>query len=1032
MTRLALLRSGKSLNVLSVAFSLRKNLLFCALLFTCAFVKAQAPVIKVDMDQTGRPLAEVNEPGYTSWQVKSGLADSITVSGVKIKLKLYGNTGTGIQSDWYKAGIQAPYYARLVSDVVTVTNGNAGGQMEMRITGLPAGKHTLLTYHNTVVSPATGTFSPIDIYLNDSLVVNDLIPSNRVLTTAEAPIAYIGFAAEDNKDVVFRFSAETNTTATLKNVVVNAFEINTSNAAYLAKNPFPTDRDEHVDADNGTLRMAWTKAAAAASHDIYIGTSLADVTAATHASPAFKGNQTDTFFNVSGQYSMNTYYWRIDEVTTGGNVTKGNVWYYRPRQLAFKGAEGYGRFARGGRGGKVVEVTNLNDAGPGSFREAVESNIGPRTIVFAVSGLITLNSRVTLSSPYITIAGQTAPGKGIAFRKAPVGIAGNDNVLRFVRVRLGKGYTYEGIGVTGADNVIVDHCSIAWTIDEAFSSRNAKNITLQRTMIAEPLNAAGHVNYPVGTEHGYAGSIGGDVGSFHHNLLVHSYGRNWSLAGGLDGNGNFAGRMDITNNVVYNWYQRTTDGGAHEVNFVNNYYKRGPAWNGSSVYALNAQYDNFPGYQKYYFAGNKMPGVFDETNQTAGRTYSGTPQGYSPWVSTPFFPSYVTTQTADEAYKSVLSDVGHNLPFDDHDVRMIDETLRGTFKYRGSYTNKAGLPDDENDVGGWEAYPEVHRPANWDSDHDGLPDWWETLKGLNPNSAAGDFSDANADADMDGFTNLDDYLEWISVPNYTVASNQQLSINLKQFSRGYASNPSFTLSNIVNGQVTIVNDSLAQFVSVGNGFASFKFTVTDAAGSAMTRLVNVGVTPASPSPLPVTLYSFEAVRKNAKLVEVTWKTATEENNDYFEVQRAPGATGPFVSVAKVNTKATNGTGSSELTYQFSDANNATDKTFYRLVQKDKDGKATLSETRMVKGIPNSPTFRVWPVPNNGNFHVSAGNIAEAATLLVYNAEGKEVLKRLLNSNGIADVQIPVAGTYFLKVVNQKNEVLFKEKIVAGQ
>ena len=184
-----------------------------------------------------------------------------------------------------------------------------------------------------------------------------------------------------------------------------------------------------------------------------------------------------------------------------------------------------GRFATGGRGGKVVYVTNLNDSGEGSFREAITNEIGPRTIIFNVSGIIVLNSRLVCSSKYVTIAGQTAPGKGICLRNNPFGV-GSENVCRFIRSRKGAGETSDGLGMTGSNHSITDHCSVSWTIDEAFSSRGADNITLQRSMIAEALNCAGHKNYPEGAEHGYAATISGEIGSFHHNLLAHWNGRN--------------------------------------------------------------------------------------------------------------------------------------------------------------------------------------------------------------------------------------------------------------------------------------------------------------------------------------------------------------------------------------------------------------------------------------------------------------------------------------------------------------------------
>ena len=432
-------------------------------------------------------------------------------------------------------------------------------------------------------------------------------------------------------------------------------------------------------------------------------------------------------------------------------------------QLAFPTAEGYGRFAQGGRGGRVIHVTNLNDSGPGSFREAVEAE-GPRTVVFDVSGLITLESKLIVrkTNGSLTIAGQTAPGKGLCLRKYNFGMLGATNVIiRYVRVRPGNisGTTLDGMGMASSDNCIIDHCSISWTLDEAFSSRGAHNITFQRTLISEALNEAGHKKYPPGTQHGYAASIGGDIGSFHHNLLAHCAGRNWSLAGGLSKPKNeYAGRLDIRNNVVYNWSKRATDGGAHEVNFVNNFYQPGPAT--KFFYALNAQYGGFPGSQRYFFNGNVMPGHFDLSNQEKGRTATTErggrlPTEYSPWSDTPFFESHVKTHSAQESYSNVLSNVGCNFPaLDEHDTRVIAEVRSGTAKFKGSKTDLPGLPDSQDDVGGWENYPEIKRPADWDTDRDGMPDAWEKQHGLNPSDA----TDGNKDLTGDGYTNLEKYL----------------------------------------------------------------------------------------------------------------------------------------------------------------------------------------------------------------------------------------------------------------------------------
>jgi hypothetical protein len=230
-----------------------------------------------------------------------------------------------------------------------------------------------------------------------------------------------------------------------------------------------------------------------------------------------------------------------------------------------------------------------------------------------------------------------------------------------------------------------------------------------------------------------------------------------------------------------------------------------------------------------------MPGHFDESNQTAGRQYTGTPNGYSPWVSSAFFPSYATVETAGNAFKSVLSDVGCNQPvFDDHDVRVVTETLNGTYTYQGSVSGERGLPDHQNDVGGYESYPTTSREATWDSDGDGLPNWWETAKGLSNSSAAGDLSDANADADGDGFANLDDYLGWMAKPHYLATLGTALTIDLRQQFAGFSSSPTYTASGAVGGTVS-VSGQTATFTPTACGFGSVSLAVRDSAASSTTK-----------------------------------------------------------------------------------------------------------------------------------------------------------------------------------------------------
>lgn len=791
-------------------------------------VNTDKQIVKVDFDFFQRRLEEVHDPNYDSWVINEGKEDQKTFNGVSFKLK--GN----FTSKWYKVGMSAPHYNKLGSDgLVTAEN------LELKISGLKAGKHTLLTFHNAFDVITGKTFSPIKIYVNGKLqeTVN---ASQRANAKVDASMAYISFNAEKGKEVVVRFEIDpTSNPDIVKQIVINGFEIDTPNLMNQARTPEPKNRDEHVEVGK-TLTLKWDAVKNVASHKLYFGEDKSAVENATEASKEFKGKLTEKSFTVSDLYSGTTYYWRVDEVDNNGEVTLGNVWSFKPAQLAFPGAEGYGRYAVGGRGGKVIEVTNLNDDGPGSLRDAINQEIGPRTIVFNVSGNIKLASRLVANQPYITIAGQTAPGEGITISRAPIGLTGNDGVIRFLKVRIGGGTTFDGMGLTGADYSIIDHCSISWTIDESFSSRGAHHITLQRTLISEALNVAGHDKYEAGKMHGYAATIGGDIGSFHHNLLSHNYGRNWSIGGGLSGDGFYTGRLDITNNVVYNWGKRTTDGGANEVNFVNNYYKPG-ASTGIFV-ALNAQHEGVgKGMQRYYFDGNVMPGYFDEKSQDKGRKSTVTNREkveYETFVDKPFFPSYVNTQSAKAAYKNVLSDVGANQPFfDKHDNRIINETLKGTFTYKGSKSGLGGMIDNEQDAGGWLNFASETRATDWDTDHDGLPNWWEKAFGLNENSPAGDFSDANQDTDKDGFTQLDNYLDWLAQPHYFINLKDKKVLNAADYFKGFENKPVYTFSDVKNGKANLKGKEI-QFTASDKGFASFIVTVKDADGDSMSRTIN--------------------------------------------------------------------------------------------------------------------------------------------------------------------------------------------------
>lgn len=788
---------------------------------------ADKQIVKVDFDFSGRRAEEVSDPNYNSWPVTEQTEAEKTFNNVTFKLK--GN----FSSKWFKLGMSAPFYSRLASDGLVTDK-----SLELTISGLKAGKHSLLTFHNTFDKVEGKSYAPVKIYVDNKLV-ETVISSNRATATIEAATAYLDFTAQTGKNVVIRFELDSKDSNLIQQMVLNGFEIDTPNLKKQAHTPKPENGDEHVVLGDKFM-LNWEASKDAVAHKVYFGTNENAVTAATEKSSEFKGKQTNTQFAVAALYSSTTYYWRVDEVDAKGKVTLGTVWSFKPAQLAFPGAEGYGRFAVGGRGGKVIEVTNLNDDGPGSLRDAVNKEIGPRTIVFNVSGNIKLASRLVVNQPNITIAGQTAPGEGITISRAPIGLTGNDGIVRFLKVRIGGGTTYDGMGLTGANYSIIDHCSISWTIDESFSSRGAHNISLQRTLISEALNVAGHDKYPAGKMHGYAATIGGDTGSFHHNLLAHNEGRNWSIGGGLNGDGYYGGKLDIRNNVVYNWGNRATDGGASEVNFVNNYYKPGAS---TSIFvALNAQIEGVgKGKQQYYFDGNVMPGYFDEKNEDKGRKFTISNKAivdYEVFLPKPFFESYVTTQSANGAYKNVLSDVGANQPFfDKHDNRIVEETLKGTFTFKGSKSGLGGLIDNEADAGGWPNFASETRPADWDTDHDGLPNWWEKAKGLNENSKGGDFADTNLDADKNGFTQLDEYLDWMAQPHFFINSAEIKELSAADYFKGYEKTPVYTFSDLKNGKVVLKGKEI-QFATIEKGFASFVVTVKDAEGDSMSRTIN--------------------------------------------------------------------------------------------------------------------------------------------------------------------------------------------------
>ena len=952
--------------------------LLCIFVFTQT---APAQLLSVDINKSETPRSDDTAPGFTGWYDVNTAAQTTSHSFTNFAVVLDpgtglptatniaailsctiaqtfptpGGIGSSLNADWQakkgnntstdpNAGFRLSEDGVWIRDT-TSNNPTNGGAFTLSISGLTAGAHTITTYHNSIwatnlawVSMANPNLSRCIISVGGVPVFTN-VPSLLVSNDFRCGFAFFTVNyADTNSPLVIGFAPDHSSPQDF--VVLNGFEIDRPNApGTTATAIFPTPGDEHAFASNdvpnagtasaGALSLQWLPSGFAIFNYVYFGTNSSAVLNATTTSPEFKSAfavVTNVVFTVTNSFNLTnlnsalTYFWRVDQldVENGAtNLAKGTVWEFRTRHLAFPGAEGYGRFARGGRGGVVLEVTNLNDSGLGSYRAAVAAS-GPRTIIFRVSGLIRLQSPCVIGNGYLTVAGQTAPGEGICLANWRAGMSScNDVIMRFMRCRLGDAsqQAMDGIGLGNSTHSIIDHCSISWTIDEASSSRQSgaigsqsAMITFQHNIISEPLQHSYHYNDAERAatgctncyqEHAFAASISGEIGSYHHNLIAHSTDRNWSLADGLDQTAHYAGSLDIRNNVIYNWVNRTTDGGVERCNYESNYYRPfGSNARVSYLLKLDAINTNW-GTEFYYMAGNVLEGQNYFTNNWAnGGFQNGATVQAQVQTNAEIFPSYVTTQSATNACKLVLSDVGCNLPVPDViDRRVIGEVLDRTTHYEGTNgnpyiingivqdtpsANYPGIIDSQTDVHDaagspnypWPAYATANVPI--DSDHDGLPDWWELAKGLNPNSAPGDFSDSNGDPDGDGYSNLEDYLNWLAAIHVDGTRNTNVDVDLTQFTRGFTNNsPTYVVSNPTNGTVTLLSGKIARFTPSANfyGLGSFQFKVTDASGFSMTNMVGVHV-----RALPQSQLGFSITNSSPQL------SFTGESGFYFLLQ----------------------------------------------------------------------------------------------------------------------------------------------------
>ena len=436
--------------------------------------------------------------------------------------------------------------------------------------------------------------------------------------------------------------------------------------------------------------------------------------------------------------------------------------------IAFPGAEGFGKYTSGGRGGKVFIVSNLNDKGPGSFREAAEAK-EKRMIVFAVSGTIHLETRLSIKAD-VTIAGQTAPGDGICLADQPISLGGDNIIVRYLRFRMGDKYQRGGMvdGNGGDDafggvrrkNIIIDHCSMSWSTDEVFSVYAGDSTTLQWNLISEPLNYSYH--FETGDKdyehHGYGGIWGGLHLSAHHNLFAHCNNRNPRFNGTRH---TPTEMVDYINNVIYDWGGNTIYAGeGGDYNIINNYFRYGPSTSKNVRYRIvNPGKNDKIDFGKWYVNGNYV----HEANDVSKNNWLGIVMGNggteedkkNTIIDKPHAAEPMITQDAEDAYGAVLKWVGASYKRDTLDERIINDVKNKTgtlIDVQGGFPHGTAY---ELTVNAWPALQSL--PAPLDTDKDGMPDDWEKKNKLNPNDPA----DATAFKLDKNYSNVEVYINSI-------------------------------------------------------------------------------------------------------------------------------------------------------------------------------------------------------------------------------------------------------------------------------
>ena len=589
---------------------------------------------------------------------------------------------------------------------------------------------------------------------------------------------------------------------------------------------------------------------------------------------------------------------------------------------AFPGAEGFGRYTTGGRGGKVIHVTNLNDSGTGSLRAAIKTD-GARIIVFDVAGTIELQSDLKIEKDNCTILGQTAPGTGVCLRNYTLHINANNVIVRFIRCRMGDTAGNENDAMSASHktgsykkNIIIDHCSVSWCVDECGSFYGNENFTMQWCILSESLTNSVHDK----GSHGYGGIWGGDNAAFHHNLLAHHNSRNPRFDHGYLAE--HAGIVDYINNVVYNWGGNSTYGGENKkglqpkkFNMINNYYKPGPRTinvaktqnrllnptTKCSNCNSSDQYGVVPG--KFYINGNKVNGT------TVSLTTSSTSCSNITFDSGYSFTSFVTNCLSNSRYKSSANDFGSYNTISLHsadnaftktvqyagasykrdaiDTRIANETKNGTYTYTGSNGSTYGLIDTQGDVGGW---PTLSGTKQTDSDNDGIPDAWETAHGLSNSK------DNSATYTLDSrgyYTDLEVYANYL-VQDITKAERADASATFTEY---YPLDAASSSSSTSTTTIFSLKNKATSNVSVAaGGDLNLSSYATISGGSA---LVHNGH--ASSAANMVSASGVTTRNSGGSYIKITLSSALQEG----DVLTTTGDNGGYVATAYTNSSSDN-------------------------------------------------------------------------------------------------------------------------------